>query len=117
MVQQKVMVVMNVSLVFISFLLVLSLLDVELPTLGKAQFALDGNEPICVGNYADQFVEFENLDICCFEARKKLSCFNENNFVFGEDLEKVCRTGVGDTAVFMNNKAHLYCTQQSFWGK
>ena len=117
MTDQKVMVVLNISLIFVSMLLLLNLFDIHPPTLGKAQLILNQDDPVCIGNYGDQYRSYDDLDICCFEANAKLSCSKESQFLLGEDTDYICETGFGDMSYYLNTKAYLYCGEQNFWTK
>ena len=104
--QKRVWVVLNFSLGLIAVLLFLNLLDVQLPNLGQAQYLLDGGEPLCLVGYREEFNEWNDLNGCCLEARKQLSCsVKEGGWM--------CSTG--NLNYWLNNKAYNYCKQQSIW--
>ncbi len=115
MVEKKVWGILNVSLVLVSVLLLLSLFDVELPTLGKAEYALDGDQELCVALWQDDALEWEDINRCCLEARKQLSCIKDIvTTKFGETMY-VCQTGQSSTSIRLNTKAYNYCQLQPFW--
>ena len=104
------MVIANISLVFIAILLFLNLFEIQLPSLGKAQYILDREEPLCIVNYQDNFNEWNDLDSCCLEARKQLEC----KIVQLEKPYWSCQTGT-KLKYLLNNKAYRYCQQSRIW--
>ena len=119
--------VLNVSLVLISFLLILNLFDIQLPTLGKAKYLLDKEDPLCIINWKQEYSPLKDLDLCCSEARKQLECVKkikgkeikrkemEEKEIKG-DTDWVCKTGSGNVIKYMlNNKAYNYCKLMNFW--
>lgn len=113
MTSERVWSTINISLGLIIVILSLNLAGVELPTLGKAQYWLDQEEPVCVVNWKDEFTLWPDLDRCCFEARKQLDCRKEKLSREGLELDWVCETG--PQKVWTNNKAYRYCQQLRIW--
>jgi len=107
--------IINVSLIFIGIMLVLNLLNVSLPTFGKAQYWIDKEEPLCVVNWKEGFNQWDDLDRCCFESLKQLDCYKEKLFIEGQTygFDWVCRTD-GGVKYWLNNKAYNYCRTQLF---
>ena len=105
---ERVFFVVNVSLVLISVLLVLNLFDVSLPTVGKVSYTLDSSQEECLLEWDGEFTPLNDIDRCCLEARKQLSC--------GKVDEKwLCKTGESTVKFWLNNKAYNYCRQQRIW--
>lgn len=114
MVSDRIWTIINTALVFISLLLILNLLDIQLPTLGQALYSLDKTDPLCVVNWKDDFNTLDDLDRCCLEARKQLECVRgEKNLEQGK-VRWVCQTG-NSVKYWLNSKAYGYCRQQDIW--
>jgi hypothetical protein len=109
---EKVLWTINVALVFVAVFLILNLLDMGLPTLGKAQYWLDDSEPICIASFGAQ-KSLIGMDSCCYGLQMQLACENwkEPVMVNGEemDVSKRCYTGKGAIDYFVNMKAFNYC--------
>jgi len=115
MVSKKALTVINIGLGLIAVLLLLNFLGVNMPTLGKAMYALDDSEPLCaVHNWENELRLWNDLDQCCLEAKKQPSCNRETSHFGWERMDWVCPTG-SKIKYRMNNKAYNYCKQQSFW--
>ncbi len=106
----------NLSLGLISLLLLLTLFDVELPTLGQARYLLDRDEPLIIVNWQEHFETCPDLDRCCFYALNQVECLSK-----GEDsplaevegkADWLCQSGETGLRYFLNRKAYLYCQQQ-----
>ncbi len=107
---KKVMVIANFSLVFLALLLTLNLFNVQLPTVGQAQYLIDQDNPLCIVNYKDNFNEWNDLDSCCIESRKQLEC-KKNKL---EKTDWSCQTG-SDLKYLLNKKAYNYCQNLEIW--
>lgn len=105
---KKVWVVLNVSLGLLAVLLLLNLFEVQLPTLGRAFNLLDKEEPWCVVQWKEDYSELD-LQSCCSEARKQLSCEPQKG-VFVKEVDWLCSTGP-HLKYRLNNKAYYQCTQ------
>ncbi len=117
MVEEKVWIVINISLGFLAVLLFVNLLGVEMPNLGKAMWLLDREEPFCVVVWNEEGTEWNNIDSCCVEVRKQLECSREEKIFNGKRTDRVCQTGSGRVLQYwLNNKAYNYCRQLSIWG-
>ncbi len=110
MVSLKMWVSLNLSLGIVAVLLILILAGIEMPTLGRAQYLLDQESPVCAVNWKEDFTLWNDLDRCCMEARKQLGCHKENF----QNFDWVCQSGV-NLKYWMNNKAYNYCRQLSIW--
>ncbi|MBI2665576.1 hypothetical protein HYX12_03080 [Candidatus Woesearchaeota archaeon] len=117
MVSEKALTIINLSLVFVSLLLLLNFLGIELPSLGQAQYWLDQQPPICVVQWKEQLTPQTDLERCCLEARKQLECLSNlrnNQLKSQDDFDWTCQTNSG-IAYQLNNKAYYYCQQQPYW--
>jgi len=118
MMSARLWVIVNVSLGFVAVLLFLNLFDVQFPTLGKAQYLLDKEKPLCAVQWRQDFTLWNDLDQCCLQARQQFNCDVRANIVDGRRFDKVCHTGEGDVLKYwLNNKAYRYCLQQVIWRK
>ncbi|MBT4538807.1 hypothetical protein HOI26_05795 [Candidatus Woesearchaeota archaeon] len=115
--------IINISLGLVAVLLLVTFLDVELPSLGKAFYLSDSSDPICIVDWQGELNEFSDLDRCCLEARKQLYCDVVVRSINGSNIDRVCHSGktlVDDNSLryWLNNKAHGYCQyeQTAVWG-
>lgn len=117
MVTKKVMGVINVSLVLISFLLLMNLFGVTLPSLGQPVYdILDQEDPICFVAWKENVNQL-NLNLCCHEVRKQLTCKRFRNTFDGTVTDNVCQTGTGQVLkYYLNNAAYRKCTSNNYWG-
>ncbi len=99
--------VLNVSLGLVAMLLLLSLFDVYLPTLGKARLAFDSSEPRCSVEWNNEQTPLPDLVQCCVAARKQAHCIKEDDWV--------CSTGSSTARIHLNSKAYRYCQQLPIW--
>jgi len=110
MVSKRVVGVINISLVLISFLLLLNLFGVTLPNLG--QTVLDLAEPgddVCFTSWKDQYSQL-NLDLCCHEVKKQLDCDRYLSKINGFETDILCQTGSGDVLkYYLNSEAYRQC--------
>ncbi|HIJ10945.1 TPA: hypothetical protein HA278_02715 [Candidatus Woesearchaeota archaeon] len=111
MVSKKVWGIMNVSLALFALVLLLTFLDVQVPTLGQAQYNANPNDPYCVVEWGNTMTLFEDLDRCCLEAVKQLSCDRVVDHFGNEEIHWDCHTG-NSVHYKLNNKAYGYCAQQ-----
>ena len=105
----------NFSLGLVILLLILPLLGIELPTLGKAQEVFNRDSPLCVVQWQDKHTSWDNIDRCCLEARKQLSCSRGGELFEEGSTDWDCTTGESTIHYRLNDKAYYYCTQQSIW--
>ena len=110
MVSPRVLFIINVSLGLLSLLLLLMLGGVKLPTLGQAQYYLDKEEPLCMISWKEEFNPLDDLDRCCLESRKQVTCHEEIN----GHADWVCESGAS-VKYWLNHKAYNYCRQQPYW--
>ncbi len=108
-------VVINVSLSCLSLILLLYLFGVHLPSLGQAVSVFDTTEPICLVEWKNEFTSWSNLDQCCLEARKQLSCNSEDVIIGEQEMSRVCETGKSTVRFHFNEKAYSYCRRQPIW--
>ncbi len=108
-------VVINVSLSCLSLILLLYLFGVHLPSLGQAVSVFDATEPICLVEWKNEFTSWSNLDQCCLEARKQLSCNPEDVIINEREISQVCETGKSSVRFHFNEKAYAYCRKQPIW--
>ena len=111
---EKVILIANISLAIVGLMLFLSLFELGLPSIGEAQYALLGGEPRCFVN-ADDVISPMAMDMCCFAARKQLSCNEQTGIVDGQAINRQCSTGSSTVSYLLNAKGFLYCQQQAFW--
>lgn len=115
MVSSKTWTILNITLVIFAILLFLNLIGVKIPSIGRAAYAFDKTEPLCVIQWKNEFTPWYNLDRCCLEARRQLGCTAANK-VFPEGITQwLCKTGPDAAQVWLNNKAYYYCTDQPVW--
>jgi len=116
MVKAKVWAVINISLSLIVVVLLLNLFEVTIPTVGQAKYVLDKEDASCIVQWNDELNSWNDIDYCCLEAKKQLSCEKSKLFVENKELDWVCQTGSGDVLKYwLNNKAYNYCKQQVIW--
>ena len=97
-------------------MLTLNLFGVKLPNLGAAFYSIDSREPIAIINWKDNFNKCNDLDRCCLEAKKLVTCFFDPQKLSLGEVDWVCQSGEGDVMkIWFNNKAYYYCSQQNFW--
>jgi hypothetical protein len=113
--RKRVWSIINVSLVLICVLLLLTFFSVELPTLGKAQYAFDSSQELCVALFEGEEVEWDDIHRCCLEARKQLMCNKEMKETAFGITQFTCQTGASSTSLQLNSKAYNYCQLQAFW--
>lgn len=115
--KEKVLWIINAALILTAVFLVLHLFEVELPTLGKAQYWLDESEPVCVVGF-EEHRSLLDVDSCCSELQKQLRCvdWQEDEKVGEEELKvnKRCYTGKGAVDYFVNLKTFNYCKNKGF---
>jgi hypothetical protein len=110
--QKRVLVIVNVALVFVAFLLILNLFNVQITPLGQAAVPREG---LCVINYKEDFSVTNDLDRCCFEAAKQLTCLRERQVIdeIGQ-TEWVCKTGEVGPKILLDDTARRYCVKQPY---
>ncbi|HLC71598.1 MAG TPA: hypothetical protein VJI32_06305 [Candidatus Nanoarchaeia archaeon] len=116
MVTDRVWWAINISLALLSFILVLMLMGIKLPSVGKALSALDSQEPICIVQVGEEHSRWDDLPRCCLEAQAQLECVHEPQQFEEGNTDFSCRTSV-QLQYQLNNKALSYCQQQVFWRK
>tara|TARA_Y100000310_G_scaffold320949_1_gene377945 strand:- start:209 stop:547 length:339 start_codon:yes stop_codon:yes gene_type:complete len=108
MVSSKVWVVMNVSLGLIAVILILNLMQIELPALGKSAEQLRGESLCVMQNFEGEFIVRE-MSSCCLEKNKlTLGCEEGTWYYQDEILNKHCSTGNG-ISYYLNQAGYNYC--------
>ncbi len=110
-VSKKVLIIINLSLLFLAFLLFLSLLGVQITPVGQAAVPRQG---LCIVNYKDQFTITNDLDRCCFEAAQQLECRRERHQLQQGVTEWSCYTGIDGARILFDNTARRYCLKQPY---
>ena len=108
MVSSKVWAVMNVSLGLIAVLLILNLMQIELPALGKSTEQLSEGAFCVMENFEGEFIVRE-MSTCCLE-KNKLTLECEEGIWYYQDkvLDKRCFTG-NDINYYLNKDGNDYC--------
>jgi hypothetical protein len=115
MVTKKIWFILNISLSLVSLLLILTLFNVQLPTVGSAQYAFDSASELCIVEWKGEISQWDDIDRCCLEAKKQLSCEKEIfSTEFGTTTQH-CSTGDSTVSFHLNQKAYNYCKGQSIW--
>ena len=114
MVSDRALSIINVSLALVSILLFLNLFNIGIPSLGKATFGEFPEDAVCLVNVGDEYTQWPDLDRCCLESRKQLSCSRADPPV-GFEVNRVCTTENSHVKYWLNNKAFNYCQQQTYW--
>ena len=107
----KLLVLLNFSLVIIAGILVLSLFDLTVSPTGRATF--DASEMLCVINYEDNYNSWEDIDSCCLEVRKQLSCVKDKGYYADKTVEWRC--GTGPLNYWLSQETYDYCKEQVIW--
>ncbi|MBR9683467.1 hypothetical protein GOV03_02915 [Candidatus Woesearchaeota archaeon] len=110
--KEKIMWTMNVALMLGVVFFSLHLLDVNLPTLGKAQYWLDDSEPVCIASFEGKNSPID-MNLCCYGLQMQLGCDNQRGTIMidGEKwtVDKKCSTGPGAISYLVNTKAFNQC--------
>ena len=118
MVSARIWSVINVSLVLVAFVLFLNLLNVNVPTLGKALYQFDTNEEICISAF-DGSNNLVPVNSCCLELQLQLikgERSNQEIIIDGEtfEVDKKYYTGSSTIDYYINQKAYRYCNNNGF---
>ena len=108
-------VVMNVALSFVAVVLLFYLLGIHLPSVGQAISLFDKNKPLCFVEWKNDFTSWTDLDQCCLEARKQLSCESEDQTIDSQRMTRVCATGKNSVRIHLNTKAYSACQRIPIW--
>lgn len=115
--KEKILWPINIVLVLGALFLILHLSEVELPTLGKAQYYFDKSEGICVTSFGEE-KSLLDADLCCSRLQMQLTCedWEEPVLMNGEELivNKRCYIGKGAIEYFVNMKTYNYCKIEGF---
>lgn len=112
MISKRVLIIVNTTLVFVVFLLILSLFGVQVTPLGRAAVPREG---LCVINYKDKYTATADLDRCCFEAAQQLECLRGRQILEQGQTEWVCQTGQGGVRILLDDSARRYCVKQPYY--
>lgn len=107
--------ILNISFGLLALLLGLYLAGISFPSLGQAASLLDKSAPLCMVQWKENLVVWDELDQCCLQARKQLSCDKEEKIVGKQKLTRICTTGKTSVKFHLNEKAYYYCQKQAFW--
>lgn len=112
--KEKTVWALNITLFLVAVILLLHFLEVELPSLGKAQYWLDKSEPVCVASFKEQRSWLADIEQCCLGLEQQLFCENYKGEMLGEEVNKRCYTGESSVSYFVNSKAYNYCYQSGY---
>ncbi len=102
--------VINISLAVLSLILVLTLFEVKIPTIGQARYSSNPQEPLCIINYQNELTVMENQDFCCHWVRQQLQCDRTELELNDQTLTRDCHTGNGKVVHYLlNEKTYEYC--------
>lgn len=109
---------MNISLGLVALVLLLNLVGVNLPSLGKALYSFEVGEPVCVFSYQGDN-SLVPMDLCCSELPLQLVKGEKSKeFLLVEGgsslLTKKYYTSESTGIYFINNKAYLECKINGF---
>jgi hypothetical protein len=106
--QKRVWVIINISLGLIAILLLLSLFNVTLPTLGKPIERLSDKSLCVMKNWENEYI-IRNIKDCCIEKIKFApKCSQTNIMLKGNIYSYVCETG-NNIEYYFNNYGLKYC--------
>ena len=118
--KRKPLIILNIGLGLIAILLFVHLLGVQLPTVGKASYWIDQQNPICIASFGEEKSKILDQDQCCFQVQKQLNCENKDmSMKVGSEqisTNKRCYTGKGTIDYFLNNKMYNYCKKEGYLG-
>ena len=104
----KVWAVINVSLGLVAVFLVLNLMEVKLPALGKSAELLESESFCVMKNWQGDFLERE-IGACCLEkAQLTLGCEKGTWYYQDKMLQWQCITGNG-MEYYLNGAGNSYC--------
>ena len=112
--RERVLFVVNCSLLVFIILLLLNLGGFSLPSVGKVRSLFDGEEPFCAVLYNGSAQSLD-LNRCCLEARAQLDCIPLQHIVEGVRTDIACKTGASLISYNLNFKARQYCSEQVIW--
>ncbi len=108
---EKILWIVNFSLIMVIVLLVVHMAGVQFPSVGKVRALLDGEDPACFVQYKSD-VSVLNMGLCCRVASQQLDCARRNSINLGVRTDYVCSTGRGDVAFYLlNAKAYNACSE------
>lgn len=111
----KALVIANISLTVVALLLLLSLFDITIPSVGQTASFFDSSTPVCYVEWQHQLTFWNDLPQCCLQARQQLSCVKDPAAYLDTPLDWNCLTGESTVNYRLNNKAYNYCSRQNFW--
>jgi len=105
--------IVNISLALIVILLVLHLFNIQISPIGQAVVTTE--DTFCVVNWQNEYTPTNDLNRCCFEARKQLSCKRNHEVLDNGIVGWSCQTGEGGLRILLNDQAYRYCVKQEYW--
>ncbi len=117
MVEARTLTIINISLGFLSLLLIVSLFGLTLPNVGYGIFnALDAGEEHCFLEVGEESQEL-SLAQCCQHVRQQLSCEQKTNNIQEVNTNVLCKTGDSENTpeYYLTNKAYRSCAQSQKW--
>ena len=111
----RVWILLNISLGVAALFLILTFFGVSVPSVGKVQYWMDQEEPLCVVNWQEDYAPLDEINRCCLEAAQQLTCLRKPKELSAGRVDWVCQSGPGVVGYWLNNKAYHYCQQQVFW--
>src|SRR3989344_7643558 len=113
--KKRMFVIIDVSLALIAGILLLHLFGFNFPSLGDAKAAIAPGEPACFYEYEREFNLAASLEMCCWEAVKRVSQKSVGLYEQGEWLSWIYYNNNGKGNIWMNSKAKVECEQLPFW--
>ena len=107
----KLLIALNFSLLIIAGMLVLNLFEISISPTGKATY--DTSEMLCIVNFKENYNVWGDIDSCCLEVRKQLSCVKDKGYYTDKTVEWRCSTG--SLNYWLNDEMYNYCKEQVIW--
>lgn len=112
--RRRVLWVVNCALVLIIAILVVHIIGVRFPSVGKVRALVDAEPPACFVGYRGVFSAV-SLDDCCRGVAEQLSCSFEKNVINSIRTDFSCSTGHGDVLSFrLNANAKAWCSERGY---
>lgn len=102
----------NIALVLIAIVLTVTFFEIKIPSSGQA---IKQGDAFCAIEWKSYNV-IDDIDLCCYEAKKELSCVNQVKLFNEGKADWLCKTGEGDVIKYwLDNNAVQYCRQIGVW--
>ncbi len=113
---QRVMGIINISLILISFIFLINLFGFDFSSTGKAFYDIaDPSEGTCFVEWGGEYSQM-NMGYCCHDVQKQFSCEDNKQTILGEKTDISCQTGEGKVLKYhLNNKAFRACRGTVTW--